>query len=224
MPKVVAPTRKVAASHRAFLVVVILELTIAAILWAIIKLGQWIVIEDRLTPASVIVVLSGQAPYRAMQAAALYHQRWAPEIWITQPSDPDKAAAYRRLRMPSRSEEVENVRILQILGVPAARIRLLDRPVRNTDQEIQLIAEELRRVKGDPVILVTSPYHTRRVKAIWRVVVGGKPSAIVRYAYEEPYDPVCWWHNTQDALHAVRENLALLNASVGFPLQPARRY
>jgi uncharacterized SAM-binding protein YcdF (DUF218 family) len=224
MPNAVVPARKVAASHRPFLAVVVLELAVALILWAIIKLGQWIVIEDRLTPASVIVVLSGQTPYRAMEAAALYHQHWAPEIWVTRSDDPDKEAAYRRLRMQSGPEEVESVEILEYLGVPAGRIRLLDRPVRNTDQEIHLIAEELRRVNSDQVILVTSPYHTRRVKVIWRAVVGAKPSAIVRYAYEEPYDPVHWWRNTQDALYAVRENLALLNAWAGFPLQPDRRY
>ena len=76
MPNAVVPARKVAASHRPFLAVVVLELAVALILWAIIKLGQWIVIEDRLTPASVIVVLSGQTPYRAMEAAALYHRHF----------------------------------------------------------------------------------------------------------------------------------------------------
>jgi len=217
------PAGKVGPSHRIFLAVVALELAVALVLWGIIKLGQWIVIEDRLTPASAIVVLSGQAPYRAMEAAALYHQHWAPEIWVTRPSDPEKEAAFRRLRLKPTLEEFQSIEVLERLGVPAGCIRLLDRPVRNTDQEIRLIAAELGRLKGSQIIIVTSKYHTRRVKAIWRALVGETPQVIVRGACEEPYDPIHWWRNTQDALYAVRENLALLNVWAGFPLQPEHR-
>ena len=52
---------------------------------------------------------------------------------------------------------------LEHLGVPAGSIRILDRPIRNTDQEIRLIAEELGRVQSNQAIIVTSKSHTRRV-------------------------------------------------------------
>ena len=217
------PVTKAARSHRLFLWIVAVELAVTLIPWGIINLGQWIVIEEAVAPARAIVILSGRAPFRAMEAAALYHEHLAPEIWVTLPADPDMAAAFRRLRMQSTTEEITNVEVLEHLGVPAGCIRILNRPVRNTDEEVRLIAEELGRVQGDQVIIVTSKYHTRRVRAIWRAVVGIKPKAIVRYAHQDPYDPARWWQNTQDALKAIQENLALLNVWAGFPLRPERR-
>ena len=217
------PVVQPARSHRLFLCLVTLELALTLIPWGILKLGQWIVVEDPLHPARAIVVLGGQIPYRAMEAARLYHQDLAPEIWVTRPADPGMAAALRRLRMQPTTEEITNVKVLEHLGVPAGSIRVLDRPIRNTDQEIRLIAEELGRTKGGQVIIVTSKCHTRRVRAIWRAVVGTKPKAIIRYAGEDPYDPARWWQNTQDAEQAIYENLGLLNVWAGFPLQPERR-
>ena len=71
---------KAARSHRLFLCVVAVELAVTLIPWGIIKLGQWIVIEDPLQPARAIVALTPQVPYRAMEAAALYHEHLTPEI------------------------------------------------------------------------------------------------------------------------------------------------
>jgi uncharacterized SAM-binding protein YcdF (DUF218 family) len=217
------PVTAAARSHRLFLWVVAVELAVTLIPWGIIKLGQWIVIEDPLEPARAIVILSGEVPYRAMEAAALYHQHLAPEIWVTRLDEPGKEAAYRRLRLQPTPDEIKSVEALEYLGVPRGSICILNQPIQNTDEEVRLIAEELGRVQGDQVIIVTSKYHTRRVKAIWRAVVGTKPKAIARYAYEDSYDPARWWQNTQDALHAVQENLGLLNVWAGFPLQPGRR-
>ena len=217
------PVKKAAHSRRLFLCLVALELAVTLIPWGIIKLGQWIVIEDPLQPARAIVVLSPQVPYRAMEAAELYHQHLAPEIWVTCSYDPDEERAFRRLRIQSTPDEATTADVLERLGVPAGSIRVLDPPIRNTDEEIRLVAEELGRTKSDQVIIVTSKSHTRRVKAIWRAVVGTKAKAIVRYAYEDPYDPARWWQNTRDSPQAIRENLALLNVWAGFPLQPEHR-
>jgi len=208
MTNVSVPVFKDSRSHRLFLCVVAVELAVTLIPWGIIKLGQWIVIEDPLQPARAIVALTPQVPYRAMEAAALYHQHLAPEIWVTRQDNSEEELAFRRLRIQLTPDEATSVEVLEHLGVPASSIRILDRPIRNTDQEIRLIAEELGRTKGNQVIIVTSKYHTRRVKAIWRAVVGIKPKAIVRYAHEDPYDPARWWQNTQDALKAIQENLA----------------
>ena len=214
---------KAPRSHRLFLCVVAAELALTLISWGIIKLGQWIVVQDPLLPARAIVVLSGHAPYRAMEAAALYHQHLAPEIWVTRADDSEEKLIFRRLRIQLAPDEATTVEILEHLGVPAGSIRILDRPVRNTDQELRIIAGELGSNSRDPVIIVTSKYHTRRVRAIWRAVIGTKAKAIVRYAYEDPYDSARWWQNTRDAMQAIRENLGLLNVWAGFPLQPERR-
>src|SRR5947207_3438862 len=57
-------------------------------LFVFLRAGSWLVIQDSLAPADVIVVLSGTMPYRAIEAARLYTQRAAPEVWISQPVSP----------------------------------------------------------------------------------------------------------------------------------------
>jgi hypothetical protein len=71
------------------------------------------------------------------------------------------------------------------------------------------------------VIIVTSKAHTRRVRTIWRKLVGSEPRMMVRYAHGDLYDGAHWWRHTQDALDVVRESLGLVNAWAGFPLRPA---
>ncbi len=47
--------------------------------------GKWLVREDPLEQATAIAVLSGNIPIRALEAARLYHDGCAKEIWLTHP-------------------------------------------------------------------------------------------------------------------------------------------
>ncbi len=120
-------------------------------------------------------------------------------------------------------EEFYNQRVLIQLGVPTDAIRVLDKPVINTEQEVLEISDALRQEGGSKVIVVTTKPHTRRVKAIWKRLVGNSPRLMVRYASQDGYDGVHWWRRTSDALDVVRELLGLANAWAGFPVQPEKR-
>ena len=113
--------------------------------------------------------------------------------------------------------------MLERLGVKPRAIRLLGDGIRNTVDEVRLIASELDRNGGDRVIIVTSKTHSRRVRATWAAIVGASPKAIVRYAREEPYGAAGWWRNTRDALDVSREVFGLMNVWAGFPVQPDRQ-
>src|SRR5580704_6492395 len=52
--------------------------------------GRWLVVEDPLMKARAIMVLSGSMPLRAIEAAKLYREGYAPEIWLTHSSEPGK--------------------------------------------------------------------------------------------------------------------------------------
>jgi hypothetical protein len=103
-----------------------------------------------------------------------------------------------------------------------ARFRDTDFPaaIANTQDEVEEIAREMRRDGMHTVINVTSPQHTRRVKALWRKLVGDDPRLIVRAAPGDPFDADHWWRNTQDVLAVVREFLGLLNVWSGLPVRP----
>jgi uncharacterized SAM-binding protein YcdF (DUF218 family) len=159
-------------------------------------------------------------PFRAIEAASIYQERWAPEIWVTVTDHSAEEQALNRLGLRIVREETYNQALLERLGVPVAAIRILAEPVRNTFDEVQVLSRELRRINGDRVILVTSKAHSRRVRATWRALVGDSPRMIIRYATEDPYDPDRWWRRTPDALAVSREVFGLMNVWAGFPVRP----
>jgi uncharacterized SAM-binding protein YcdF (DUF218 family) len=204
----------------AFLLALVVILAAGALVF--LNLGRWLVVQDPLAPARAIVPLSGRMPARAIEAARLYRQHLAPEVWLTHPYGAQQPLA--RYGISYVGEQEYNREVLEKLGVPASSIRILEPRIANTADEIRVIADELERVNGQRVILVTSPPHTRRVKTIWHELIGNNPEAIVRYTHAEPYEADRWWDNTQDALDVLRETLGLVNAWAGFPLHPPRPY
>ncbi len=190
--------------------------------WGVSGLGQWLVEADPLEPAKAIVVLSGRVPFRAMEAAAIYREGLAPEVWLTREAVSPEEQALQRLGVAVVRGEAYNREVLERLGVKPQAIHLLGDEVWNTVDEARLIAGELARDGGDRVIIVTSKVHSRRVRATWAAIVGASPKAIVRYAREEPYGARNWWRNTRDALDVSREVFGLMNVWAGFPVQPDR--
>jgi uncharacterized SAM-binding protein YcdF (DUF218 family) len=182
-------------------------------------IGNWLVVEDSLVHADVIVVLSGQLPERALEAARLYQAGYGDQVWVSQPTSP--AEELKTMKIYYLGEDFYNEKVLLAQGVPAAAIRVLDRPSANTEEEVKEISEDLHRDNFHHVIIVTSKPHTRRVRTIWRKLVGSDPSVIVRYAADDPYDGGHWWRHTHDALDIVRETLGLLNVWAGFPIRPS---
>jgi len=188
--------------------------------WAFRHVGTWLVVQDPLEPAHAIVVLSGRMPLRALQAAEIYRQGYAAQVWITRPVSP--AEQLEQMHINFVGEEFYNEKVLMAQGVPRDAIRVLERPTSNTEDEVEAIAAALRRAGGNKAILVTSMPHTRRVKTIWKALVGEAPRAIIRYAPQEEYDGAHWWRNTHDAYDVAREVLGLGNAWAGFPSRPVR--
>lgn len=89
--------------------------------------------------------------------------------------------ALEQLRIERTPEYVYSRMVLERLGVPTAAIRVL--PERNvyTADEVRAIIRGLQETGDGRVILVTSSYHTRRVKVVWCKLAGSYPGAIVRH-------------------------------------------
>jgi uncharacterized SAM-binding protein YcdF (DUF218 family) len=182
--------------------------------------GRWLVVEDPLVKAHAIVVLSGAMPLRAVEAAKLYREGYAPEIWLTHSAEPGETL--EEMGISFAGEDHYNKLVLIHEGVPPEAIHLLDPPIVNTVDEIKAAAAALAREKGEAVIIVTTKAHTRRVRLLWRRLAAGPGRAIVRAASGDSFDPRHWWRSTSGALDVVREALGLLNAWAGLPLHPER--
>lgn len=204
--------------RRALIVAAVLVVFAGALTWGVRRVGRWLVVEDNLEPAQAIVVLSGRMPVRALEAAELYRQGFAAQVWVMRPEGP--AEELQKMGIDYVGEDFYNEKVLIYLGVPADAIRVLG-PIVNTQEEILRIAEELRREESRKVIIVTSKPHTRRVKAIWKALIGENPRLLVHPAPTDPYDGAHWWRHSSDALDVVRELLGLANVWAGFPARPA---
>jgi uncharacterized SAM-binding protein YcdF (DUF218 family) len=216
MPQTIPPAARRARLRRAILWSMVLALLLTGAVEAFRGLGSWLVVEDPLAHADAIVVLSGSMPYRAVEGSQIYRQHLAPEVWLTRPSGPGEDL--QRLGLEYTDEETYNAEVLEKLGVPADSIRVLPDEIVNTQDEVLLIAKQLKETGKTRVIIVTSPPHTRRVRALWKSLVGKNPQAIVRYSRTEPYDARHWWHDTRDSLAVLRETLGLLNVWAGLPI------
>jgi uncharacterized SAM-binding protein YcdF (DUF218 family) len=189
-------------------------LFVSLVIAFILVIGRWLVVEDPLEKAQTIVVLSGRMPLRALFAAKLYHDGWAPQVWLTQSAEPGQSLA--SLNIPFEGEDFYNTRVLLQEGVPPQAIQVLPNPIVNTADELTEVAVALPADNSGVIILVTTKAHTRRVRALWHRL--GRGRAIVRAAESDPFDPPHWWRNSGDALDVVRECLGLLNAWAGRPL------
>jgi len=198
-----------------FLVLALLSVS----LFVFFHVGRWLIAEDPLQKAAAIAVLSGRMPNRALEAAKVYKQGYAPQVWLTHSTEP--GATLAKLGVPYQGEDVYDKLILIHQGVPESAIHVLEPPIVNTADEMAVISQALSRENPHRVILVTSKVHTRRTRTLWRQLTAVNGEAIVHGDSNDSFDADHWWRTTSDALDVVREVLGLLNAWAGLPLRPA---
>jgi len=203
--------------RRLWLALVVAAFALAAI--AFLRTGAWLVLEDELQPARAVVVLGGKVPFREMEAARLYKEGWTHEVWLTQGGLFAEDVTLAELGIVRTPEHVYSRMVLERLGVPRTAIRILPEKNANTAEEMRTVARKLDEFRGDRVILVTSSYHTRRVKALWRKLAAGHRDAIVRYTPDDPFNANHWWRDSADAMSVAREWFGLLNAWMDFPVK-----
>jgi uncharacterized SAM-binding protein YcdF (DUF218 family) len=182
-------------------------------------IGSFLVVEDPLRPAAVIVVLGGQSPFREMEAARLFFEAWAPKVMLVPGPIREEQEALSELGFKITEGWEISRQVLLKRGVPAAAIIVPDGRADGTLEELKLIFNATAGEKK-PVILVSSKYHTRRVRLTWNYIGEGAPAAIVRAASRDPFDPARWWRERRFALSVVREYLGIVHVYAGFPVPP----
>lgn len=202
--------------------IVVLVALLALASLAVRGAGTWLVVDDRLQPASAVVVFGGQVPFRAMEAAAIYKQGLTREVWLTPGGVYDEDIKLAELGVERPLEYTYSRQVLERLEVPPEAIRVLPGRTQNTADEVRAVARELQETGGNRAIVVTSKYHTRRVKVLWRSLVGSGPQLVVRYTPDDPYEPTRWWRTSEDIRSVWREWFGLLNAWAGFPVSSER--
>jgi len=186
--------------------------------FALSRAGVALRVSDPLQPAAAIVVIGGKVPFRAMKGADLYKQQLAPEVWLTMGNRSAAEVEMEELGVQPTLEHIYSQAVLEKLGVPASAIHVIPGRNNNTATEVKTIAAYAKERRVARVVLVTSSYHSRRVRSLWHRLVGDSPQAIVQFTDEEPFNAGRWWTDSADAWTVSREWFGLLNAWLGFPV------
>jgi uncharacterized SAM-binding protein YcdF (DUF218 family) len=157
--------------------------------WWLPAAGRWLDVSEAPRVNDYCLVLSGDFEARPFGAAALWRKGFIRQgIWLTHieskertsPTGLDSDAAARR--------------ILVTLGVPDDRIAVLDGACVSTFDEAQSLARELAKHPDASVAVVTSDYHTRRSRWVFRHVLGGRAGELQFIAVPTDYVTADnWW-------------------------------
>ena len=156
---------------------------------------SWI-IEDPLEKADVIIVLSDDNFYadRATRAAELFREGKASFV----------VASGRRLRPSAGIAELMEHDLVE-RGVPKDKILRVAQGGDSTREEAEALAKLAKTKKWHKAIVVTSNYHTRRARYIFRHVFPQDIEIRVAGARDGDFDPENWWEKPKSAKLFVRE-------------------
>ena len=165
--------------------------------WALIapSLANYLIVEKPLERADALLVLSGSAVYkeRTRKAAELYRQGVAARIFIT---DDGQRSGWSQASKSNPSFVELEQRALIADGVSPDAITVLPGVVSGTDQEAKLLADEVNARPLKSVLIVTSPYHTRRALRTFEKILAEKDIEI-GIAHppvgEQSPSPNYWW-------------------------------
>lgn len=162
--------------------------------------GEWLVVSDPLQPSNAIIILSGDDVRgdRAARAAQLYKAGWAPVV-VASGSELRSYLSEADLEMHDLTDD----------GVPASAIIPLRQRALYTLQESRDLLQLCAAEHWTKIIVVTSNFHTRRARYIFRHVFPHSIDVRVTPAPDADFDPDSWWETRQGTKTFARETAAL---------------
>ena len=156
---------------------------------------SWI-IEDPVDKADVLIVLGDDNFYadRATRGVQLFREGKAPII----------VASGRRLRPSAGIAELIEHDLVE-RGVPKDKIVRFTHDGDGTLEEAEALARLVKERKWRKVIVVTSNYHTRRTRYIFRRVFPQGIAVSVASARDGDFDPEHWWEKRKSLEELTRE-------------------
>lgn len=176
----------------AALAAAVYALRVPLLVWA----GNQIVHADRLDQADAIVILGGGSVGRAVTAADLYADGYAPTVVLTMPPQDPVVADLEQRGYAGQSLTEARVEYLRGLGVTEDAVTVLSRIVSSTDDEAALVAEWAASRAIARVIVVTDAYHSGRARLAFARALSALD--IDLRVYPSPFgafDPEGWWRD-----------------------------
>jgi len=149
-------------------------------------IGESLVVEDSLEKSDAIIILSDDNYYgdRATRAAELFRQNLAPVV----------VASGVRLRPNASIAELMTHDLIE-RGVPKENILPFPQDADNTREEAESLRKLSQSKSWKSVIVVTSNYHTRRAKYIFKKVFPETVAIRIASARDGDFDPAHWYEH-----------------------------
>lgn len=188
--------------------------------------GAFLITSDPLKPVDAIVVLAAYAPDRAIEAADLFRQGYAPRI-VFSTEERQSGTAYHLLdslgvKLPESHDSMAS--IARQLGVPDEAVLIADIRGNSTRVEATRLLGYLKRDGIHSIIAVSSKSHTRRVRMIFHRVFGDQIRVLVHPSRYDEFNPDAWWRKRWQARSVLMEYLKYLDyfweTIVGTPVAP----
>ena len=165
--------------------------------------GEGLVVEDQLERSDAIILLSDDNFYadRDTRAAELYRQNLAPTV----------VASGVRLRPYAGISELMTHDLVE-RGVPKERVVPFPQDADNTREEAEALKTLARQKGWKSVIIVTSNYHTRRARYIFRKEFPADIKVAMASARDADFDPSNWYEHRRARQRFEHEVLGLFLA------------
>ena len=163
---------------------------------------SWIVNEPA-AHADAILVLGDDNFYgdRATEAAQLFRQGVAPVV----------VASGRRLRPGAGMSELIEHDLIE-RGVPKENVLRFPHDADNTREEAVALRRLAKEKGWKSVVVVTSNYHTRRVRYIFQKVFSPGAAVSVASARDGDFDPEHWWERRKSVKEFLGELVGMVAA------------
>ena len=172
------------------------------------SMGKLLIVEDPLSNADIIYLLTGDVVSRPFHAVQLYRENYTNKIVIPQHelNPAEELGIY-----PNPTEAA--VKVLLLKGVNKSDILVIDfdNGVTSTEDEAIALSHYINRTKINKVIIVTSAFHSFRARYIFKKVLKGIPvNLIISPASHLKFNETNWWKYEEGLIYCVNEYLKFI--------------
>jgi uncharacterized SAM-binding protein YcdF (DUF218 family) len=159
-------------------------------LWWLPHAGTLLVRDVPLEAPDAIVSLASHEWERLPQTITLAHRYPRSRIILTEP---------RNITQFNCHDCLQRLSWLVQNGIARDRITVVPLTESGTFGEAVAVAQLIRGIPLRRILIVTSPYHTRRAFAVFRSVLASTPAQVgIAIASQSPAQPGRWWTTPYD--------------------------
>ena len=182
------------------ILIILTALVVSAIthkLW-LGAIAQFLIVDDELSPADAIVILGGGGLERIEHGVKLYQSDYSTRIIMTG----------MRHNLPGVTTTWAGFAMQEAMsrGVPEDAI-LLEEQATDTNENAEYVKEIIIDRNLKSIIVVSSPYHMRRARAIFRRVFEDREDISLQFSsvVDSDFKVQGWWTRRKDFKRVVWE-------------------